>query len=86
MQSDECTRKGIPQIVKELGLRGLYTGMTATMFRDIPFNAMYFSLYAFNKEKFKDAEGNLGGFRLLAAGALAGNERSSSFLYPVIYS
>lgn len=72
MQSDEAARKGIPQIVRELGVRGLYTGMAATMFRDIPFNALYFSLYAFNKEKFKDDEGNLGGFRLLAAGAIAG--------------
>jgi solute carrier family 25 aspartate/glutamate transporter 12/13 len=73
MQTGDPTKpkKGIVAIAKELGLRGMYTGLAATMFRDIPFNAIYFFLYALNKEKFKDKDGQLGPIRLLAAGAVA---------------
>jgi len=36
--------------MRELGLRGLTRGTTATLLRDIPFNALYFSSYAALKD------------------------------------
>ncbi len=33
-------------IVRELGLRGLYKGASACLLRDIPFSALYFTLYS----------------------------------------
>jgi solute carrier family 25 aspartate/glutamate transporter 12/13 len=39
-------------VVRDLGIAGLYRGSTATLARDIPFSAGYFSTYAFLKTKF----------------------------------
>lgn len=36
----------LPQIVRSLGIRGLYTGNCATLIRDIPYNGLFFPLYA----------------------------------------
>jgi len=47
-------------VVKELGLRGLYKGATACFLRDIPFSMIYFPTYATLRKKFqgdKDAPG-----------------------------
>jgi len=43
-KSDE--KKGPLAIIRELKLKGLYKGLSATMLRDVPFNAIYFSSYA----------------------------------------
>lgn len=59
-------------VIRELGLRGLYTGLPATALRDLPFNALYFSIYPFLKTKFKDKNGELDSFRVLGASMLAG--------------
>jgi hypothetical protein len=37
------------QIVRNLGFSGLYTGVFATLLRDIPFSMFYFSIYAKTK-------------------------------------
>ena len=35
-----------PRLARELGLSGVYTGVFATLVRDIPFSMLYFSLYS----------------------------------------
>lgn len=40
-------------VVKELGLRGLYKGATACFLRDIPFSMIYFPTYATLRKKFQ---------------------------------
>jgi len=68
-------RVGAWNIVKELGLSGLYKGASACLLRDIPFSAIYFSVYA-NLKKHLFGEGKdgkrLSPLELLAAGAMAG--------------
>lgn len=53
-------RKNMVQIVKELGVKGLYSGTTATLTRDVPFSVIFFPLYAnvkaFYSDYFKDNE------------------------------
>lgn len=71
---------GAGAIVRELGLRGLYKGASACLLRDIPFSAIYFTVYAHLKtdlfhEGRVTATGEkkrLSPLELLSAGALAG--------------
>lgn len=67
-------RKGAVQIVKELGLMGLYKGASACLLRDIPFSGIYFSAYAHLKKDFfgESPDKKLGMGELLMAGAIAG--------------
>lgn len=37
--------KPVGQVVRELGLRGLYKGTSATLLRDIPFSVVFFATY-----------------------------------------
>ena len=41
----QCEGTSIAQSVRELGLSGLFSGSTATLLRDVPFAALYFTLY-----------------------------------------
>ncbi|NXK45109.1 CMC1 protein, partial [Chauna torquata] len=59
-------------VMKDLGLLGLYKGAKACFLRDIPFSAIYFPVYAHSKLMLADENGHVGGFNLLAAGAIAG--------------
>ncbi|KAI5949160.1 AGC1 [Candida theae] len=67
------------QIVRQLGLRGLYKGASACLLRDVPFSAIYFPTYA-NLKKYMfgfdphDAtkKQKLSTWQLLVSGALAG--------------
>lgn len=59
-------------VVRDLGLLGLYKGAKACFLRDIPFSAIYFPVYAHTKEKLADEDGRLGPLQLLTAGAIAG--------------
>lgn len=52
---------------------GLYKGASACLLRDIPFSAIYFSVYAHIKKAFGEtADHKLSGAKLLLSGALAG--------------
>lgn len=67
------------QIIKKLGLRGLYKGASACLLRDVPFSAIYFPVYAnikkhvFNFDASDDTKTHrLSTWQLLTAGCLAG--------------
>lgn len=63
-------------IVKELGFAGLYKGASACLLRDIPFSAIYFSVYSNIKRSIfgegRDGKTKLGPGELLISGAAAG--------------
>jgi len=70
---EPATRVGAVQIVRQLGLVGLYKGASACLMRDIPFSAIYFPTYAHIKKSFGETkEKPLSGLTLLLSGALAG--------------
>lgn len=67
------------QIVKQLGIKGLYKGASACLLRDVPFSAIYFPTYANLKTILFNFDPNdpskrhkLDTWQLLVAGALAG--------------
>ncbi|XP_059962460.1 electrogenic aspartate/glutamate antiporter SLC25A12, mitochondrial isoform X3 [Mesoplodon densirostris] len=59
-------------VLRDLGLFGLYKGAKACFLRDIPFSAIYFPVYAHCKLLLADENGHVGGIYLLTAGAMAG--------------
>ncbi|XP_023712752.1 calcium-binding mitochondrial carrier protein Aralar1 isoform X3 [Cryptotermes secundus] len=59
-------------VVKELGLFGMYKGAKACFLRDVPFSAIYFPAYAHTKVKLADENGYNSPLTLLFAGAIAG--------------
>lgn len=59
-------------VVKDLGLFGLYKGARACLMRDIPFSAIYFTVYAHTKARLADDNGYNHPLTLLLAGAIAG--------------
>jgi solute carrier family 25 aspartate/glutamate transporter 12/13 len=67
-------RLGAIDIVKQLGIMGLYKGASACLLRDIPFSGIYFTAYAhLKKDYFGETESNpLNIGQLLMAGAIAG--------------
>lgn len=67
------------QIVKQLGIKGLYKGATACLLRDVPFSAIYFPTYAnlkyhlFNYDPSDpNKKHSLSTWQLLVSGAMAG--------------
>ena len=60
------------QIVKELGLVGLYRGASACFLRDIPFSGIYFPAYAAAKKFVAGDTDKIQPHHLLIAGAMAG--------------
>ena len=61
-----------PALVRQLGLSGLYTGVVATLARDVPFSMVYFSMYSQLKRRMlKDDHSQLM-LKSLAAGCIAG--------------
>lgn len=67
------------QIIKQLGLKGLYKGATACLLRDVPFSAIYFPTYAnikyhlFNYDPYDpNKKHSLSTWQLLVSGAMAG--------------
>ena len=67
-------RKSAIQIVKELGLVGLYKGAGACLLRDIPFSGIYFTAYSHLKSDYfgETPDRKLSIIQLLTAGAIAG--------------
>jgi len=67
-------RKSGLAIVKDLGLRGLFKGSSATLLRDVPFSAVYFTLYGNLKAiQLEKQNGKpLSVLQLLAASSFAG--------------
>jgi len=59
-------------VVKELGVFGLYKGARACLLRDVPFSGIYFPAYAHMKMQFQNEAGYNTPFSLLVAGAIAG--------------
>ena len=62
------------ETVKEMGLKGLYRGAPSTLFRDIPFSAMFFCTYGVLKDEWATdkATGNVEFWKVLVAGMAAG--------------
>ncbi|KAG9509229.1 Calcium-binding mitochondrial carrier protein Aralar1 [Fragariocoptes setiger] len=59
-------------VMRDLGLRGLYKGSKACFLRDIPFSAIYFPTYAHCKLKLSDENGHNGPGSLLLSAIIAG--------------
>jgi solute carrier family 25 aspartate/glutamate transporter 12/13 len=61
-------------IVRNLGIMGLYKGMSACLLRDVPFSAIYFPTYNHLKRDYfgESQTKSLGILQLLSAGAIAG--------------
>ncbi|GJJ71085.1 solute carrier family 25 (mitochondrial aspartate/glutamate transporter), member 12/13 [Entomortierella parvispora] len=59
-------------IVRSLGLRGLYRGTPATLMRDVPFSIMFFPLNSYLKLKGADKDGKTSFSVILGAGLVAG--------------
>ncbi|KAF2132211.1 calcium-binding mitochondrial carrier protein-like protein Aralar1 [Dothidotthia symphoricarpi CBS 119687] len=71
--------EGVPKrsamwIVRNLGLVGLYKGVTACLLRDVPFSAIYFPTYSHLKKDYfgESPQKSLGVLQMLTAGAIAG--------------
>jgi len=64
---------GAIQVIKDLGIRGLYRGSHITLMRDIPYGLLFFSLYADVKYRLRDPITNITAFHnILVAGMVAG--------------
>ncbi|XP_035709306.1 calcium-binding mitochondrial carrier protein Aralar1 isoform X2 [Folsomia candida] len=59
------------KLIRRLGFKGMYQGMTACMMRDVPFSAIFFPGYAHMKLYLQDEDGYNSPFSLLVAGATA---------------
>ncbi|CAL8099331.1 unnamed protein product [Calicophoron daubneyi] len=64
-------------VIKELGFFGLYKGSRACFLRDIPFSAIYFTMYSNLKMKFADENGYNSPLSLLAAATISGAPAAS---------
>ncbi|KAJ3058658.1 mitochondrial aspartate-glutamate transporter agc1, partial [Rhizoclosmatium hyalinum] len=68
-------KKGAVQIIRGLGLFGLYKGVAACLLRDVPFSGIYFPVYAhLKKDVFHEGKDGkkLAIGELLVSGAIAG--------------
>lgn len=71
--SRQLTPLSTVEIIKELGIRGLYTKVHATLLRDIPFSMLYFTMYSRLKQQLTNkTTGELTVYRIFAASVAAG--------------
>ena len=61
-----------PQLVRQLGVSGLYTGVLSTLVRDIPFSMLYFSMYSYCKQQLMHGATDNLAFKSFLAGSAAG--------------
>ena len=60
-------------LIRQLGVTGMYTGVLATLARDVPFSMIYFSLYSQTKLwLLRDTKPGEMGIKPFLAGAIAG--------------
>jgi len=72
IQTQGYAKKSALSIIKELGPRGLVTGSGATLLRDVPFSAMYFTVYGNLKRLMTDKNGHLSAGKILLSGLASG--------------
>jgi len=65
-------RKSAFSVVRELGFSGLFKGSGATLLRDVPFSAMYFSLFGNFKRILHERNGHLSTVDVFLCGITAG--------------
>eukprot|EP01035_Chromulina_nebulosa_P018922 gene18922-24726_t len=65
-------RQSTIEVIRSLGIRGLYSGTLATLLRDVPFSVLFFPSYANLKLLVADNNGNNSFASTLFAGGLAG--------------
>jgi len=68
----QTSKQGMGQVLRDLGFRGLFTGAHATLLRDVPFSAIYFTLYGNLKKWARDENGHLPISSLFACSGVAG--------------
>lgn len=61
------------QLIRDLGLPGLYKGTAATLFRDIPFSVVFFSMNSSLRQYLTDDKGHLPISKVFLAGIAAGS-------------
>lgn len=73
-EGEQLTKRTAVWIVRNLGLTGLYKGVSACLLRDVPFSAIYFPTYNHLKRDMfgESPTKKLGIVQLLTAGAIAG--------------
>jgi len=65
-------KKTIGSVISEVGVRGLFTGAGACLLRDIPFSAIYFTLYGNLKKYNTDENDYISPLNLFGSSTLAG--------------
>mmetsp|Transcript_38945 Transcript_38945/g.76135 ORF Transcript_38945/g.76135 Transcript_38945/m.76135 type:complete len:305 (+) Transcript_38945:87-1001(+) len=70
--------KVLGDMVKEMGVRGMYQGTVSTFMRDVPFSIVYFSLYGVFRRKLADDRGMITPLGALGASTAAGVVGASS--------
>eukprot|EP00281_Chroomonas_sp_CCMP1168_P035838 CAMPEP_0206238540 /NCGR_PEP_ID=MMETSP0047_2-20121206/14874_1 /ASSEMBLY_ACC=CAM_ASM_000192 /TAXON_ID=195065 /ORGANISM="Chroomonas mesostigmatica_cf, Strain CCMP1168" /LENGTH=305 /DNA_ID=CAMNT_0053663091 /DNA_START=27 /DNA_END=944 /DNA_ORIENTATION=+ len=68
----------LSNMVKEMGIRGMYQGTVSTFMRDVPFSIVYFSLYGVIRRKIADENGKISSTGALGASTAAGIVAASS--------
>ena len=67
----KAERMSTLQVMRHLGVRGLYRGTPATLMRDVPFSFIIFPGYSNLKKAFEDDQGNCSTLGNLAAGCIS---------------
>ncbi|KAL7749437.1 hypothetical protein RI367_004991 [Sorochytrium milnesiophthora] len=65
-------RPTLTQIVRQLGLRGMYKGTAATLARDVPFSILFFPSHAYFKSLCANPDGGVDFQYVFGSGILAG--------------
>lgn len=71
-------RLSLGQVVSKLGVKGMYSGTTATLMRDVPFSVLFFPMYSNLLKVMADSDGKNSLLQNLSAGGIAGAFASGS--------